>query len=227
MSPLERQTARSNSVFGMKLFNAIKTTNTYSNMMRLASSCRQIEGLATNEVFLAQVMFAVNSRNPAPFAPGENISIPSRVKSGKMKPNESATVVRQDVLVEGGRAAWFLEQLLNCELPEVTGESSEDDYNDTVVDIHYCVRESLLPPETPKSVADFTPEQKRLLTIREDSNEVIFWKLSKTEDAAVRRLVAANRNAPLHVLSKLSRDKDPETKQLALENLKVTRSIAK
>jgi len=217
---------RSNALLGMKYFEAIRTTNTFSGMSTLALSCRQIPGIATNELFLAEVVSAIYFRSPAPFVATERIQVPSRVSSGKMKPIDNAPVIRQDVFVQSGRAAWFLEQLLNCELPEISERSTEDEIRDAATEAHYCVREALLPPDAPRTVAGLTGDERRKLAEAPDSNAVIFYKLSKDPDKAIRSAVAANKNAPGHVLSKLARDKDPEVKRLALENLKLVRSFS-
>lgn len=219
---------RSNGVLGLRFFEALKITNSYPGMVALASSCRQIPGLATNVTFLAEVLFAAHSRNPAPLLSSEKISIASRIRSGKMQPNENSTIIRQDIFIQGGRAVWLLEQLLSRSLPEISETTNEDEYKDVLLDIHYIIRETLLPSEAPRSISGLSAEQKRRLATAADSNEVIFWKLANDEDQDIRRLVAANRETPVHVLGKLAdRDKDEEVRKLASKNLEHARSFSK
>jgi len=178
----------------------------------------------TNATFLMEFVGRIRSRSPAALVDSESIEVPSRVKSGKMVSRPGAMVIRQDILIQGGRAAWCLERLLHCELPEISETSSDEHLQDAAIDAHYCVVEALLPPEAPRSVAGLTVDQKRHLAEAESSNAVILAKLSKDENKSVRLAVAANNRSSVHILGRLGyHDKDEDVKKVARQNLRRAR----
>lgn len=223
MSPLERQTARSNSIFGMKLCEMVQATNSFQNLSALAASFKRDTAIQTNGAVLFALVDGIRSRSGATFVDSGTIEVPSRVRSGKMQKPAAGTVIRQDVFLKGGRAAWFLEQILNFELPEMTEQTSDEELEDVVVEAYYQVKEALLPLGAPRTITGLSLAEKRELAESADSNPVIFYKLSKDSDASIRTAVAANKNAPGHVLFRLTRDKDESVKKRAHENLKNAR----
>lgn len=226
MTPAARETARSNAVHGMKVFELAQTTNSYKDLLAFIESCKRESSLLTNGDFLMPFVGRIESRAPAQINDSEMIEVPSRVKAGKMQTRLNVIVVRQDILIQGGRAAWCLEQLLGCELPEISEVSSEGELQEAAIDALYCVSEALLPPNAPRTVAGLSTAQKRRLAEAEDSNEVILAKLSKDADRSVRMAVAANKNTPIHLLVRLGyHEKDEDIRKAARKNSERSRSL--
>jgi len=224
MSPAAHEASRSNVVFGIKLCEMVQTTNTYGGLSALIAACKNDVALRTNSAILVALVDGIRSRTPAVLADSESVEVPSRVKSGKMQRRPGAKMIRQDIFLRGGRAAWFLEVVLNCELPELTEQSTDEEVEDVVLEAYYRLKEAALPPGSLRTVEGLTEEEKRKLAEASDSNAVVFYRLAMDAQSSIRRVVAANRKAPVHVLSKLARDKNPEVKRLALENLKMART---
>lgn len=221
-----RAVVRSNLVAAAQVCEMVKVTNSFHGLSDFANSCKRDPSFLTNEFLLMSLVEGIRLRTAAPVTDSDQLVVPSRVKSGKMRPSEDARTVRQDVLLQGGRAAWFIEQLLGSELPEVSEQSTQEDIEDVVFDAYYNVREALLPPDALRSIDGLSLDQKQHLASSEGSNEVIISKLSKDPAPSVRKRVASSKNAPIPVLARLARDRDSEVKRLALKNLELARSLS-
>lgn len=222
----KREAIRSNLVAAAQVCEMVKTTNSFYGLSAFANSYKSDPANATNEFLLMSLVEAIRLRVPASVTDLDLFVIPSRVRAGKMRPSGNTRTIRQDVLLQGGRAAWFIEQLLDCELAEVSELSTQEEIEDVVFDAYYRVREVLLPPGAPKSVENLSLGERRRFAEDLNSNDVIVSKLSRDTDPSVRKRIASNKNAPVPVLARLARDKDSEVRRLALKNLEQVRSLS-
>lgn len=219
----ESEMIHSNGVFAVALSEMVQTTNSFRDLSAMAASCKRDISLQTNRAVLISLVSGIRSRTPVAFVDSSMLEVPSRIRSGKMRKSAKTTVIRQDVFLKGGRAAWFLEQILNCELPELTEQTTDEELEDMVLEAYYQVQEAMLPPGSLRTVSGLSLVEKRSLAESPDANPVIFYKLSKDSDNSIRTAIAANKRAPGHVLARLKRDKDEAIRKLAQENLRHAR----
>lgn len=155
------------------------------------------------------------------------VVIPSRVKAGKMMAVEGGNVVKQDLFIKRGRAAWVLEKLLDCELPTVTEETSDFEMRKFRFEAFYKVEESFLPSSKLIETSGLPMEERLSLANGTNTLGVILARLTKDPDVQVRRAVAANPKSPVFVLGQLRDfDADSEVRMLALKNLERSRRFA-
>jgi len=69
---------------------------------------------------------SLTSRREAAFSDVSDMAVWHRVAAGRMKFDGMGVLLKQDVFIEGGRAAWAIERIIDVRLPAVTDELSDE-----------------------------------------------------------------------------------------------------
>ena len=152
----------------------------------------------------------------------KNMAVEWRVGAGKMpEPPADGVILKQDVFVVGGRAAWALEQLSGFEIPAVTEKSTGAEITNSLLQARRKVTRAHWEK---KKQMDGTLQglDKDARLKKAQSKEATarsLRTLSYDEDVDVRKAVASNKNTPIDALFiMLSTDENQEVRNLAQKN---------
>lgn len=160
-----------------------------------------------------------------------NISSKKSLKIKKVDKN-----IKQDLSIVGGRCAWALEELLECDLPSITATVSDKEIIKAKRIVWNKMGAKIVAAheqEAEKIYKTLSKEEKLKIVKKKNislnmiyKHRYFLTKLAEDEDVEIRRLVAANRKTPFRTLRKLrDKDSDPEVRKKAAENLSSARTF--
>jgi hypothetical protein len=136
--------------------------------------------------------------------------------------------VGHDVFLEGGRAAWTIEQLLGITIPPVTKDLTVSTLEEIKIRVGTKIQYREIIDKVNKNLVlleSLSLEEKLILAEAYDVDKSILAMLTKDPNVSIRRRVASNLQVPIQDVLRLAKeDEDPEVRAKALDNLQHVRS---
>jgi hypothetical protein len=147
---------------------------------------------------------------------------PPKVIIGYEMPKNAKDVVvfEYDVYRESGRAAWAIQQLLECPIfPQITAKGSQEEQWKTLQKAYEIVIAHMLMPPNESDISPTTSEKERIrLAEMRRATPSLLTRLAQDKSPAVRLAVARNLSTPLRVVHTLEDDADARVSAAAKEN---------
>jgi hypothetical protein len=199
----------------------------FVKLTSLINESKAETNILTRRSMIGDIFRATGSNESMKLENYGNLIIPSRVNAGKMDSRKDGNVVRQDLFIKCGRAAWILEQLLGCELPTLTETTTDLEMRNFDFETNCKIEESFVPAGKLINTSVLSVQDRLSLASSTNTLGVIMARLTKDSDVQVRRLLAANPHTPVFVICQLRDfDSDTNVKSLAIKNLQTSRTLA-
>lgn len=206
----------------------LMNTRDYAKLSELIENWRTKIDSDSKQILLQSLIGRIRSQNEIGLENYGSVCIPTRIGSGGMTRQENALVIKQDIFIEGGRAAWTLEKLMDCDLPPVTARGSEKELKLSQYEANICYQEFILSPNKRLNIEKLKVEEKAELAKDANTNPYLLAKLAKDPDRNVRVAVATNPSTLVETLFFIAEnDTDAQIRSLALENAKRARSVVR
>jgi Leucine rich repeat variant len=154
---------------------------------------------------------------------------PPQVIIGYEMPKNAKDVVVEcyDVYREGGRAAWAIQQLLECPIfPQITAKDSQEQQRKTLQEAYEIVIGHMILPPSEADITPTTSEKERIrLAGMRRATPSLLTRLAQDKSPAVRLAVARNLSTPLEVIDTLRKDPDARVSAAAKDNFRHARGL--
>jgi hypothetical protein len=201
-----------------------------TDFVKLTSLINELKAetnVLTRRFMLHGIFSASGSKEPTKLENYGDLVIPNRVKTGKLVSRKDGLIVRQDLFIKCGRAAWVLEQFLGCELPTLAEATTDLEMRNFDFETNCKIEESFVRADKLINTSVLSVQDRISLAGSTNTLDVVLARLTKDSDVQVRRVLAANPRTPVFVLCQLRDfDSDSDVKSLAIKNLQTSRTLA-
>lgn len=195
------------------------TTTDYEKLPPVIARWKEQLPPAERKQLLPALLRHVGSTKKLSLKDPERIIVSATRKPGKVE-GKDQVVVRQDVFTEGGRAAWAVEQLLDCQLPVIPANAEDKTKERLSREAYEKVVEAMMLP-----LALLDAKQRAAFAASPQADKDTLDRLAHDTDVLVRRAVASNPRTRRNTIDRMRNDSDVQVKNAARENFYSSRTV--
>ena len=201
------------------------TTEDYQVLLTLPRQWTSNLSETAQKDLIIELLKRIGTRKELKLENYGDMIVKSRVHTGEMKSNERGVLLKQDIFIEGGRCAWALERLLNCDMPMITTRFKLEHTERAIQLCTYKVIQAMRLPGM-IDLKKLDVKERRRLAALGDTAAHLFAELARDPEPEVRKALAKNLKASLRIIQQLRKyDPDEEVRKLASKNLEHARRI--
>lgn len=218
--------ATSKRIVASEAVKKLLAAHTWDSLGPIADEWRSQLTPEQQSALVGELLRQVSRIEPCELASDGRILVAWRRKAGLQELTRTPDAyLYQDVFTVGGRCAWAIQQLLDCEFsvwirgdmrPEEAAEAKSLIVSEAVTRMRM--------PET-TNIVTLSVERRRQLGTDRDTPLSVLRRLASDPEMIVRAAIASNPMTPLDTLAKMAEsDEDEQVRKLAKENREIIRS---